>query len=67
MPTWLAVAFLIFGLAGLAIGVGYRLDRRTAINRLAKRYGMERWPDESDEHLLDRIRDRIVAKGGRKW
>lgn len=67
MPTWLAAIFLAFGVAGLAIGWRRRRDRAATIDRLGRRYGVERWPDESDENYVERIRDRIVESGGRKW
>ncbi len=37
------------------------------LNALGRTYNVMRWEGESNEHFLERIRDRINITGGKLW
>lgn len=58
-------AVIVLAIAALAFLV--RRDRTRGIDALGKKYNVLRWEGEDNEHLLERIRDRICITGGRRW
>jgi hypothetical protein len=67
MPAWLTLAIVAFGIAGLVSAWRARRSRSAHLDSFGRAWNVQRWEGESEEHYLNRIRDRIMITGGRTW